>query len=72
MLGDLVGDLELEILRADALVEFEGGAAPVVALDRALAREEGDQLVFADLQIAEIERCTPPFSRASASRAVYR
>src|SRR5262245_3103778 len=35
-----VGDLELEVLRADTLLEFEIGAALVVALVRALAAEE--------------------------------
>ena len=37
------------------LLELDVGAAPVVALVRALAGEEGDQLVLAVLQVAEVD-----------------
>src|SRR5688500_6091226 len=47
-----VGDLELEILRADALLELEIGAALVVALIGALAVEDRHELVLADLEVA--------------------
>src|SRR5581483_4995126 len=50
-----VVDLQLEIFRSNAFLEFDGGATLVVALVRPLAAEEGDQLVLADLQIAQIE-----------------
>src|ERR1043165_9102258 len=49
-----VGDLELEVLGADALLELEVRAALVVAVVRALAFEERDELVLADLEVAEV------------------
>src|SRR5262249_58146154 len=50
-----VVDLELEVLGADALLELDRGAAPVGALARPLAAEEGDQLVLPDLEVADVE-----------------
>src|SRR5262245_8975843 len=50
-----VVDLELEVLRADALLELESRTALVVAFVRALAGEERDELVLADLEVAEIQ-----------------
>src|SRR5260370_25271767 len=64
-----VVDLELEILGSDALLELERRTALVVALVRALATEEGDQLVLAHLEITEIQAVHPtlhegfPFAR---------
>jgi hypothetical protein len=52
---DPVGDLELEVLRADAFFEGERGAAPVIAVDRTLAGEESHQLVLADFLVAEVD-----------------
>ena len=44
----LIGlDLQLDVLRLGRLVEADGRAALVVAAVRALAREEGDDLVRA-------------------------
>ena len=55
MLRNLVGDLQFEILGANALVEIDRGAAPVVAFHRTLAGEECHHLMLADLQIAEVD-----------------
>src|ERR1039457_3498349 len=51
----VIGDLELEIFRAHALLESQVGAAPVSAIVRALAIEKRNQLVAAGLQIADIQ-----------------
>src|ERR1700690_61825 len=53
VLRNLVGDFQFQILRADALVEVDRGAASVIALHRSLAGEKRHQLVLSDLQIAE-------------------
>src|SRR5580700_8111741 len=50
-----VVDLELEVLGPDALLELERRTALVVAVVGALATEEGDQLVLAHLEVAEIQ-----------------
>src|SRR5882672_8953287 len=53
--ADAIADLEFEVFRAHALFEIERRAALVVALVRALAAEECDQLVLAHLEIAEVD-----------------
>src|SRR5882672_705180 len=55
LLADAIRDLQLEVFRADAFFEVEGGAALVVAFVRTLAREEGHEFMLADLEIAEID-----------------
>src|ERR1700738_176899 len=50
-----VVDLELEILGPDALLELERRTALVGAVVRALATEEGNQLVLAHLEVTEIQ-----------------
>src|SRR5690606_928163 len=47
-----VGYLELDVLRADALLELERRAAPVRALVRPLPREERHELVLAGADVA--------------------
>src|SRR5688572_11226489 len=49
-----IGDLELEILRADALLELDVGGALVVECVRAVAAQERDQRMLADLEIADV------------------
>src|SRR4026209_2769109 len=51
----LVADTQLDVLRADLLVERESGATTVVAVVRALARKERDDLVRAGLQVSEVQ-----------------
>src|SRR5882757_7090732 len=50
-----VVDLQLEVLGPDALLELERRTALVVPVVRALAAEEGDQLMLAHLEITEIQ-----------------
>src|SRR4051812_33813333 len=50
-----VGDLELEVLRADGLLELQVRATAVVEPVRPLAREQRDELVAAELEVAEIQ-----------------
>src|SRR6478736_7655084 len=54
-LAGRVLDAKLDVLGFAGLLELDVGAAPVVALVRALAGEEGDQLVLAVLEVAEID-----------------
>src|ERR1700757_2718735 len=61
-----VVDLELEILRADALLEAQRSATPVGARVGAAAAEEGHQLVRTDLEIAEIEPLHPALEEGVA------
>src|ERR1700688_1147891 len=51
----LVVDLQLQVLRPDALVEADGSAALVGALLWTLAVEVSDQLVVADLEVAHVQ-----------------
>src|SRR5580658_2009327 len=50
-----IGDLELQVFGADAFFEFQGGAASVIAVVRALAIEQRHQLVLAGLEITDVE-----------------
>src|SRR5450755_1123833 len=54
-LAGRVLDAQLDVLRFGGLLELHVGAAPVVALMRALAGEVGDDLVLPGLQVAEID-----------------
>src|SRR5579864_7257441 len=56
LLGALmIGDLELEILRADALLEADVGRASIITLVRLFAVEQRDELVLARLEVADIQ-----------------
>src|SRR5579863_4844480 len=51
----VIGDLQLQVLRAHALLEADVGGAPVVALVRTLAVEECHQLMLAGLEVADVQ-----------------
>src|ERR1039457_5060110 len=50
-----VVELKLEVFGPNALLELERRSASIVALVRALAAEEGHELVLAGLQIAQVQ-----------------
>src|SRR5690349_24086782 len=58
-----VVDLQLQVLGADALLKLERRATLVVAVVRALATEESDQLVLAHLEVAEIQPVHAPLEK---------
>src|ERR1700689_998598 len=47
----MIGNLDLQVLRADTLLELQVGAAPVIAVIRALAVEQHHQFVATGLQV---------------------
>src|ERR1700683_3401148 len=51
----VIGDLDLEVFGADALLEAQVGAASIIAFVRTLAVEQHHQLMCAGLEIADIE-----------------
>jgi hypothetical protein len=63
LLGLAIRDRELDVLRADALLEHERCRAPVIASVRPLAGEDRDELVLAGLQVADEESLHAAFQQ---------
>src|SRR5712672_4166570 len=51
----LVGNLQFQVLRADAFLELDRSAPPVVAIVWSLAAKQSHQLVGTGLEIADVE-----------------